>query len=77
MKTLYRLYDTFNRRVISNHKSLRTAVIASSKFSRAVRRINGQNSWIPTRIEYLSGDEWLGVPGDEVIDAKIQFLLSA
>lgn len=75
MNITHRIYDTFNRRVVSNHCSIKAAVIADAKFSRAVRKHNGQNSYIPTRVEYLAEDgEWLGMPMDEVHDAKQQFL---
>jgi len=71
MKT--RLYDTFNRCTVSNHRSLRAAVLAERKFSRAVKHANGSNSYIPTRIEYLTEDQqWIGVPSDEVMDVKHQ-----
>ena len=71
MKT--RIYDTFNRCTISNHRSLRAAVLAERKFSRSVKRSNGANSYIPTRIEYLTDDQqWIGVPSDEVTDVKQQ-----
>jgi|GEM_PF-3385033 len=71
MKT--RIYDTFNRIIISNHRSLRAAVLAERKFSRAAKRSNGANSYIPTRIEYLTDDlQWIGVPSDEVTDVKQQ-----
>jgi len=71
MKT--RIYDTFNRCTVSNHRSLRAAILAERKFSRAVKRANGSNSYIPTRIEYLTDDlQWIGVPSDEVTDVKQQ-----
>ena len=69
MKT--RIYDTFNRSVISNHKSLKAAVRAADKIQPAVRRANGPNSYLPTRIEYLTDDDqWIGVPGDKIDDAR-------
>lgn len=75
MKPQYRIYDTFNRRVVSNHRSLRTAVIAQDKFSKAVRRANGQNSYIPTIIEYTDNEgEWLKLPADEVQDAQQRYV---
>ncbi len=65
----HRIYDTFNRRTVSNHKSLKTAVIAESKFLRAVKRANGAGSYLPTRIEYLSGcGQWIGVPNEDICD---------
>ena len=74
MKTQYRIYDTFNRKVVSNHRSLRTAVIAQDKFSKAVRRANGQNSYIPTIIETDSEGTWIKLPIDEVQDAQHQYV---
>lgn len=46
----FTLHDTFNDRTISVHRSIKTAVRASYRFSRAVKRANGQNSFIPTVI---------------------------
>jgi hypothetical protein len=67
----YRVYDTFNRCERSRHRSLRTAVMAKDKFNRDVRRRNGSNSYIPTRIEHLDDDEdWLPVDIDEVHDME-------
>jgi len=69
----HRIYDTFNRRIVSNHRSIRAAVIAARKFQRSIRQRNGQNSYIPTIIEYLTQDadpQWIKVPSDEVYDAE-------
>jgi hypothetical protein len=75
MTTKYRIYDTFNRRTVSNHRTLRTAVIAQDKFSDQVRKYNGPNSYIPTIIEYTDENgEWLKLPTDEVQDAQQQYL---
>ena len=46
----FTLYDTFNFRTISVHRSIKTAVRASYRFSRAVKRANGKDSFIPTVI---------------------------
>ena len=46
----FTLHDTFNGGTVSRHRSIETAVRASLRFSRAVKRSNGQNSFIPTRI---------------------------
>jgi len=76
MTTKYRIYDTFNRRSVSNHRSLKTAVIAEDKFSRSIRRSNPGNSYIPTRIESwdIEFDEWVQVPIEDVHDAEQQYL---
>lgn len=49
MKT-YSLHDTFNDRTVSRHRSIEAAVRASYRFSRAVKRANGRNSYLPTVI---------------------------
>ena len=46
----FTLHDTFNDRTISVHRSIKTAVRASYRFSRAVKRANGRDSFIPTEI---------------------------
>jgi hypothetical protein len=46
----YILQDTFNDRVVSRHRTLEAAVRARYRFSRAIRRANGENSYIPTEI---------------------------
>jgi hypothetical protein len=46
----FTLHDTFNFRTISAHLSIKAAVRASYRFSRAVKRANGKDSFIPTVI---------------------------
>lgn len=46
----YTLLDTFNDRVISRHKTLEAAVRAEIKHDKAVKKHNGQSSYIPTDI---------------------------
>ena len=46
----FTIHDTFNGGTVSVHRSIETAVRASLRFHRAVKRANGQNSFIPTRI---------------------------
>jgi hypothetical protein len=46
----YTLHDTFNRTLISRHRTLEGAVKADLAHARAVRRHNGPTSYIPTEI---------------------------
>lgn len=46
----YTLHDTFNDRLLSSHRSIETAVRASYRYERAVKRANGESSYIPTEI---------------------------
>ena len=55
---MFKLIDTFNHRVISKHRSIDAAVKAQAKHSRAVRKANGANSYIPKKIvEVVNGEE--------------------
>lgn len=47
----YRIVDTFNDRVVSEHRTLRGATRAENRFIRAVKRANGRDSYIPTSIQ--------------------------
>lgn len=47
---MFTLTDTFNDRPISRHHTLAAAVRAQSAHSRAVKRRNGENSYIPTAV---------------------------
>lgn len=46
----YELRDTFNKKLISTHRSLLAARKAELRFGRAVKRANGKSSYIPTAI---------------------------
>ena len=50
---MYHLINMFNRTIISSHRTEGAARKADVKHQRAVKRANGQNSYIPTQI--LSG----------------------
>jgi hypothetical protein len=52
---MFQLIDTFNKRTISKHRTVEAAVKADIKFSRAVKRANGANSYIPAMIVDSSG----------------------
>jgi len=43
---MYTLIDTFNDRPLSRHRSLLAAVRAKGKHLRAIRRRNGENSYL-------------------------------
>jgi ketopantoate hydroxymethyltransferase len=40
------LTDTFNKKVISHHRTVAAAVRAEAKHNRAVKKANGQNSYV-------------------------------
>ena len=45
------LFDSFNNVLISSHRTIKAAVIARRKHSRAVERNNGRGSYLTYRIE--------------------------
>jgi hypothetical protein len=64
---MYHLINTFNNdRLISRHRTLVAAVKASIKHDRAVKKYNGQNSYIPTKIVEVVAGEETPVDMDEV-----------
>ena len=46
----YTLHDTFNRTLISRHRTMEGAVKSDITHARAVKRANGKNSFITTEI---------------------------
>lgn len=47
----YRLFDTFNNRILSHHRTVDVAVRERSRILRAIRRREGSSSYLPIRIE--------------------------
>ena len=67
MKPQYTLTDTSNNRVISRHFSVLSAVRAQKRHLRAVRRANGQNSYLTYSI---TSDDHRDI-GEEILDARM------
>ena len=53
---MYILTDTFNDRELSKHRTLEGAVKAQRKHLRAVKRANGENSYLTYAITESNGD---------------------
>lgn len=51
------LIDTLNNYIISRHQTVKAAVIAAHKHNKAVKRANGQHSYIPTAIKCTKGND--------------------
>lgn len=71
----FRILNTFSGGIISNHRSLKTAVLAESKLLRAVRRRNGGSSYLSTRIESDASGDWMPVDPSELDDARYQYAI--
>ncbi len=48
---MFVLIDTFNKKNLSRHRTYEAAEKANAKFQAAVKRANGKDSYIPTRIK--------------------------
>ena len=55
---MYILFDTFNKKAISRHRTVEAAATAANKHSRAIRRIHGGSSYIPTNLFLDSFDAY-------------------
>lgn len=64
---MFTLADTFNNNIISRHRSLVAAVRAKGKHLRAIRRRNGQNSYVTYEI---TGPDGEAVDYDDLINAE-------
>jgi hypothetical protein len=53
---MFTLIDTFNNSIISRHRTLVAAVRAKGKHARAIRRRNGQNSYLTYEITGPDGE---------------------
>jgi len=60
MKNGYQFVDTFNNRVISQHRTELGACKASEKFFRTFRRNNSSGSYLPTEIVHVVDGEPVG-----------------
>jgi hypothetical protein len=53
----YFLRDLFNDRIISAHRTIAAAVRAQIRHASAVRKANGQSSYLPTSIQASDGSD--------------------
>ncbi len=58
---MFILIDTFNKTEISRHRSIDAALKADISHQKAVKRVNGQNSYIPTKIKPIGKDKGVNV----------------
>jgi len=54
---MIKLIDTFNNQLISKHKSLRNAIKAQRKHLKAIKKRNGNSSYITYALENEDGTE--------------------
>jgi hypothetical protein len=65
---MYALLDTFNDKIISRHKTVEAAAIAKNKKLDAIKKKNGQSSYIPMVCMKVVGDELARLTDDEQDD---------
>jgi hypothetical protein len=61
---MFALYDTFNQKVISKHRSVEAAIKADERLQRAVKRANGDNSYLPTDLRLIERGELRELPDE-------------
>jgi len=61
---MFAIFDTFNEKVISRHRTVREAVKANNKFQAAVKRNNGHSSYIPVELRIVSKDKLVKLDPD-------------
>jgi len=80
------LFDTFNNQLISKHFTLKNAVKAQRKHLKAVRKYNGNSSYLTYGFAEYTGKEndffpkgilypfsgWIQIHSDEIDEVKIQ-----
>lgn len=62
------LWDTFNDKLLSRSRTIRTAVIKQIKHLKQVKKANGQNSYLTYSFKYTDGTP---VCHDLIIETKI------
>jgi hypothetical protein len=54
---MFCIYDTFNNKIVSQHRTVVAAIKADQKFKRTINRVHGKNSFIPTELrEVVNGE---------------------
>jgi hypothetical protein len=53
---MYVLFDNFNDKTISRHRSLQAAVKADVRFQKRIKKVHGANSFTPTGIFIETSD---------------------
>jgi hypothetical protein len=62
---MFAILDTFNNKIVSRHRTVSAAVEANARFQRAVKRSNGQSSYIPVELRIVSKDGSLERLGED------------
>lgn len=53
---MFAVYDTFNQKIVSRHKTVAAAIKADLKLQRAVKKANGKTSYLPTELRVVASD---------------------
>jgi len=62
---MFAILDTFNNKMVSRHRTVAAAVEANARFQRAIKRNNGQSSYIPVDLRAIAKDGSLSRLDDE------------
>ena len=53
---MYAIYDTFNNRIVSRHRTIDAAIKADQRLQRSIKRANGMTSYLPTELRKIDKD---------------------
>jgi hypothetical protein len=53
---MYAIYDTFNDRIVSRHRTIDAAIKADQRLQRSVKQSNGATSYLPTELRTIDKD---------------------
>jgi hypothetical protein len=65
---MYALYDTFNDRIISRHRTIEAVAKAKKTFLNRVERANGRGAYVPVQIREIDANGMPVKPHDDDVD---------
>ena len=66
---MYAIYDTFNKNIISRHRTIEAAAKAKAKFFRAFEKNNSSGSYLPIALMMVDSDGDVTPAGDDDCEA--------
>ena len=61
---MFCIYDTFNNKIVSQHRTVVAAIKADQKFKRTINRVHGKDSFIPTELREVVNGEAVKIAED-------------
>lgn len=68
---MFILFDSFNNKVLSRHRTLENSIKAKSKVLKNVKKWNGNNSYLPMDIFELVNKEMVKVDDQRIYQSEV------